>query len=560
MSVGNPETHPGLRPDSHLDRELVERYTSSGEWAGVHLRSLLSDAATMFPERTAAVSYKLDASGEPEQVTYAEFDERVSRLAGGLALLGVGRGDSVVIMLPNQLEFAVAIYAILELGAVYTGIPVAYGERETEMIVRQCRARLAIIPHSFRSTGHLAMFRSLMSVVPSLRQLVVVGDSDLMEGEHRFSDIAKGSDLSSAWPECQSGAVVHVGFTSGTTGPPKGVMNSHDTLYAVMRRFVDAVGADNLGDPPVNLVASPVGHHTGFLWGVLLTPYLKGTMVLVDRWSPHRAAQIIRERSVTVMFGAPTFIQDLVLEEEFHQKLPSLRMAVVAGAPVPRGLVELVSRAFGTWVCPAWGMTEYGIGISARPDSDPRHAATDGLAVDGCSIRIADERGRPCPAGEAGRLQINGAGLFYGYLDRADATGEAFVDGWFDTGDTASRDSDGFFTLRGRTKDIIIRGGENIPVTEIESVLFEHPDVVEVAVVGIPDDRLGERAVAVLVCRQGASMMLGDVISYLSNEGVSKHFLPEAVACVGELPKTPSGKVRKLELRNDVASMISIGD
>jgi cyclohexanecarboxylate-CoA ligase len=550
---------PGLRPDSRLTAESIRVYHSSGEWTGLSLRRLLSDAAHEVPDRVAAVSASADSEAEAAQLTYAELDAGARRFAAGLRSIGIRRGDSVAVMLPNQVEFAIAIFGIIEVGAVYTGIPVSYGEREITTILRRCRARCVVIPTRFRSVDHLGVIRRIRPALPDLHLVVVVGAAELGEGEIA-ADALLGADSTVGIDYHDAAEVVHVGFTSGTTGEPKGVMNTHQTLFAVLRRFVNHLGPDTFGRPMVNLVASPVGHHTGFLWGVLLTAYLRGTAVYLDRWEPARAIEIICEHEVTVMFGAPTFLQDLLLQDAPHHSLPSFRAAIVAGAPVPRGLPEAGRAAFGTWVCPAWGMTEYGIGISASTHPDPRFTTTDGQAVPGCELRIVGGAGEPVPPGTHGRLQIRGAGLFLGYLERLDAMAEAFDDdGWFDTGDTASMDGDGFVTLGGRTKDIIIRGGENIPATEVESLLFDHPDIVELAVVGVADKRLGERAVAVVVPREGALLDVEQVAAYLTERGLSKHFLPEAVVAVDALPKTASGKIRKVELRERFDSSLFSG-
>jgi cyclohexanecarboxylate-CoA ligase len=472
-TMGN---HAGLRPDSRLTPELIRAYTERGEWTGQPLRSLLTRAASRHGTRLAAVSASADPAVPAVRLSYAELDDAVHRLAAGLRAIGIGPGDSVAVMLPNQAEFAMAIWAILEIGAVYTGIPVSYGERETRLILRRAGSRCAVIPARFRGVRHLDMFRTLRESLPSLRTVVVTGgEARLGAGELPWESLLTAGQPHVTGPDVKPDDLAHVGFTSGTTGEPKGVMNSHQTLLAVLHRFVDHVGTERFGDPMVNLVCSPVGHHTGFLWGVLASAYLNGTAVYLDRWEAGRAGQLIQEFGVTAMFGAPTFLQDLLGQRSLHGRLPTLRTAVVAGAPVPRGLVDQADRAFGTWICPAWGMTEYGIGIACRPGGDERFARTDGIAVAGCEARIVDAAATPVPPDTTGRLQIRGAGLFLGYLGRPDAMRESFSGDWFDTGDLARADAAGFIVIGGRTKDIIIRGGENIPVTEVESLLFDHP-------------------------------------------------------------------------------------
>ncbi|MGY1605126.1 AMP-binding protein [Geodermatophilus sp. SYSU D00815] len=545
--------HPGIRPDSRLTAELAQQYVDSGAWTTTTLRSLLTDAAAERPDAVAAVdrSSALDA---PVSLTYAELDRLAHRYACGLRALGVGAGDSVAVMLPNQVDFAALIFAIAEVGAVYSGIPVAYGEREIEVILRRTGARVAVVAERFGSSSPLALVRGLRPGLPALQHVVVAGGSpDPAAGERPLGELREAPEAE--FDEVDARTLCHVGFTSGTTGEPKGVMNTHQTLTAVLRNWVAHQGREALGEPFVNLVASPVGHHTGFLWGVLLTTFLRGRAVYLDRWNPAHAADVVREEGVTTVFGAPTFIQDLLLTDLAHDPRCTLRTVIVTGAPVPRTLPAVAGEAFGAYICPAWGMTELGIGISCARSLPAEAQATDGVAVRGTELRIVGEDGEPLPAGGTGSLQIRGPGLFLGYLQRPDATAEAIgADGWFSTGDTARITEEGYVVLEGRTKDIIIRGGENIPVVAVESLLFQHPDVLEASVVGLPDPRLGERACAVVVPRGDAAPSLEEICDYLLEQGLSKHFLPERLELVPQLPKTPSGKIRKVELRSQYGS------
>jgi cyclohexanecarboxylate-CoA ligase len=458
-------------------------------------------------------------------------------------------------MLPNRLEFGALVFAISRLGGVYSGIPTAAGLREAGHMLRTTAASVLVLTPGFRGSDHLALARRLLDEAPALRHVVVLGDDPPADGPFvAFERLAAAEALPDDHP-VDAGALAHLGFTSGTTGEPKGVINTHETLEAVWRNWVEHVGGPAaLGEPAVNLIASPVGHHTGFLWGTLLSAHLAATAVYLDRWVPAVAARVLSEQRVTTMHGAPTFLQDLVRVPGFDASaVPALKAITLAGAPIPRALVPAAAEQLDVTVNPAWGMTEYGIGISARPGLPPeRRAATDGCPVPGCEVRVTVD-GRPAPPGAEGALEIRGAGLFLGYYRRPDATAEAIVDGWFRTGDVARRDEDGLVSLQGRTKDIVIRGGENIPVAAVETLLFEHPRIVEAAVVGVPDERLGERACAVVVC-DGEPVGLEEIVEFLLARGLSKHYLPERAELVDALPKTMSGKVRKTQLRDRYGS------
>lgn len=545
-----PEEHPGIRGDSRLTAELVRAYEADGQWRRTPLRALLTAAAAEQPDRVAAID-RMSGAHEARRFTYAELDERAHLYACGLHAMGVGTGDFVAVMLPNGADFAALIFAINELGAVYSGIPVAYGEREVEVILRRTGARVVVVAETFGSNTPHTLVEGLRDGLPSLEHVVVAGRS-MVAGTTSLESLLDVPDVD--LPPVDPRSLCHVGFTSGTTGEPKGVLNTHQTLQAVLDNWAGHLGSDSLGDPLVNLVASPVGHHTGFLWGVLLTTYLRGTAVYLDRWVPEQGAQVIREEGITTMFSAPTFLQDLLLTDLVRDGDCSLRTVILAGAPVPRSLPTVAGEMFGCYVCPAWGMTELGIGISCTPHLPAEAQATDGVPVPGTEVSIVGPDGQEVPPGVVGDLRIRGAGLFLGYLHLPEATAEAIdAEGWFTTGDTAWRTEEGYIALEGRTKDIVIRGGENIPVTVVESLLFQHPDIVEASVVGVPDVRLGERACAVVVPRGGVTPSLEEVCRFLLEQGLSKHFLPERLEVVDELPKTPSGKIRKVELRERYA-------
>ncbi|MBB4935302.1 cyclohexanecarboxylate-CoA ligase [Lipingzhangella halophila] len=547
--------NPAPGQELPLTDAAVEEYRASGLWSGRTLRSLLTDAAARAPEAPALVGHR---SGQPgrERLNYREFDERVRVAADALSRLGVREGDAVAVMLPNRVEFPILIFAIAELGAVYVGLPVAYGRREMTAILRRSQARVLVTVPSWRGNSPLSLARELRPELPGLRTIAVVEDTraaELAEGEVRWADLP-GSARHDR-PEPSASRLCHLGFTSGTTGEPKGVMNNHEALIAVLERFVEHMGAATFGEPIVQLVASPIGHHSGFLWGILMTVELGGTAVLVDRWDPAEGSNLIREEGVTAMVNAPTFLMDLLETDLAGDPGCPLRTVVLAGAPVPRALPETAGASLGAFVCPAWGMTEYGIAISCAPHLPEQALRTDGVPVPAAQVAVVADDGTELPPGEEGDLLVRGPGLFLGYYGHPDETRKVFTaDGWFHTGDRAVRGTDGTVALRGRSKDIIIRGGENIPVAEVENLVHAHPDIVNAAVVGYPDERLGERAAAVVVLREGSRMELAQLCDYLLKQGLSKHHLPERLEIRDELPMTMSGKLRKAELRKQLAA------
>lgn len=539
------------RPEVWLTPELVEEYRSTDAWRDQDLGIYLANATRRVPEVVAAVSVDGSTGERLASYTYAELEDITERIADGLADLGVGVGDTVSIMMPNRLEFQALLYAIARLGAVYSGIPVNYGPREAIFMLRRARSRLLVVAADYRDRDFLATAHELREGAPEVENVVVIGGRVPKEsGWIGFEDLSRGAPPRRP-TRIDPLSLVHIGFTSGTTGEPKGVMNTHQTLDAVLRRWVEHIGADFIGDDAVNLIASPVGHHTGFLWGALLSAYMGARAVYLDRWEPKTAVEVMRRERVTMMIAAPTFLQDITRVPGVGPKtLPDLRMISIPGAPIARSLVPRARETLGCFICPSWGMTEWGIGISGAAGLPrDRVEATDGVPIAGCEVRVVSGPNEIAPPGEIGELEIRGAGLFVGYYDRPDFTDSSIVDGWFRTGDQARIEQDGFVSLLGRSKDIVIRGGQNIPVYDVENLLHQHPAVVEAAVVGLPDERFGERACAILVLEEGKQLELENVKEFLLSQGLSKPFLPERVEVVERLPKTMSGKVRKIELR-----------
>lgn len=504
-------------------------------------------AVQLYPDRVAVVGVRQDTA-EPTSMTYRELKDAVDRFSGGLEQLGVQKGDVVSVQLPNLIEFPVVVYAVFKLGAVFNGITSIFRQREVDFILRRTESKVYIIPSTFRGFDHLAMARELKVRIPSLQTIVTVDEiTEDTPGVVTMKELSRDScPVSDVQPE----GLAQIAFTSGTTGEPKGVMQTHRILRSTVVRFVEHV------NPPttfVNLIVSPVGHQTGFLWGTVLSVYLGGTAVYLDVWNSARAWATIRREGVTAMVAAAPFLRDLVeTVKESGVEDHTLSMICIPGAPIPRSLVPQAVKCLGCRIVPAWGMTEYGIGIGVGA-SDPEEAyGSDGRALPGAALRVVDTEGSELPAGEEGDLQLRGEGLFTGYYKRPDLTADNFSGEWFKTGDRAVMNEAGFIKLTGRSKDIVVRGGENVPVQDIENVLFQWPMIQDVAIVAMPDLRLGERACAYVVPNPQQQPTLEKMQQYLSGQQLTKQFWPERLECVDEFPRTASGKVQKYALREDI--------
>ena len=328
---------------------------------------------------------------------------------------------------------------------------------------------------------------------------------------------------------------------------PKGVMHSSNTLFSNLLPFAQRLG---LGEHDVVLMASPLAHQTGFLYGLMMPIILGATAVLQDIWRADRGADIIAAEKVTFTMASTPFLADATAAAEKRpEAFASLRIFVSAGAPIPRVLVQAAGTALGANIVSAWGMTENGAVTTTRiGDMPDKTFGTDGCALPGMELRTLDSAGTVLPAGAEGRLQVRGCSNFVGYLKRPALYGTD-MDGWFETGDLARIDGEGYVRITGRSKDIIIRGGENIPVVEVEGLIYRHPAVLEAAIVGMPDVRLGERGCAFVVLRAGASLGLAGLVAFLEQHKLARQYLPEHLEIVADLPKTPSGKIQKFKLR-----------
>ncbi len=295
-------------------------------------------------------------------------------------------------------------------------------------------------------------------------------------------------------------------------------------------------------------VPSPLAHQTGFLYGMWIAIRLGVAQVLQEVWDPEVGLEAMRGFGVTFVQAATPFLADLTrVASETGERPEQLRTFVATGAAIPRDLARRSREVLGAEVGGAWGTTESCLGCAFAPGEEPELAwDSDGRALAGVALRVVDDDGRPLDAGEEGNFEVYTDCLFEGYLNRPELTAEAVTDdGWYRTGDLARIDVHGYVRITGRVKDVINRGGEKVPVAEIEQLLHAHPAVRDVAIVAMPDERLGERACAFVVGELDFDTML----EYLDSHRVSKTYWPERLELVDTLPRTPSGKIQKFVLR-----------
>jgi cyclohexanecarboxylate-CoA ligase len=501
------------------------------------------------PEAAAIVAHQASAAALT-RLNYRDLGERVERIAVNLAAGGVEAGDVVSFQLPNWWQFIALHLACLRIGAISNPLMPILRQRELEFMLNHANSKVIVTPAIFRDFDYGAMVAGMRDKLPHLRHAYVIGGA----GEASFErlhktpvDKAKAEALFSARRPGPDD-VIQILYTSGTTGEPKGVTHTSNTLLSNLIPYIDSLHLT--GDDMV-LMASPLAHQTGFLYGVMM-PFLLGCpVVLEDVWNRKVAADLFEQEKPTFTMASTPFLADLTEEAETRpEAFTSLRIFLSAGAPIPRVLVRRATENLGATIASGWGMTENGAVTVTRPEDVPEKVfETDGRCLSGMEIRTIDAADKPVMPGEEGRLQVRGCSNFVGYLKRPDLD-NIDAEGWFDTGDLARIDAEGYVRITGRAKDIIIRGGENVPVIEIEGLIYKHPDVADVAIVAMPDERLGERACAFVTAKPGASLTLPKITEFLLSQHISKTYLPEHLEVLEALPRTPSGKIQKFKLRD----------
>ena len=449
---------------------------------------------------------KLAVVAGETRLTYAELDARVARVAGRLAWAGVHTDDVVSSQLANCAEALVLALAVNRLGAVHNPITTIAGAREIDFVLGQAASRVFVdSPH------------------------------------HDLLNVDEADDAAPVASPAPRDVPRFLVYTSGSTAEPKGALHSDATLLVecAAQSAFHGMSADE-----VFVMPSPVAHVSGLIYGVLLPVYLGATSVLLARWDPTEFLTAIEREGGTFSGGATPFLQGAVDHPDVERfDLSSFRLFPCGGADVPPDLIRRAQERLGVRTGRGYGSTEFpSITSSAGPgEDDDKRADTDGRPIGGNRIRIVD-----------GEVEAIGPELFLGYLDGALDVDAFTADGWLRTGDLGSIDADGYLTITGRAKDVVIRSGEKVPAKEVETLLAQHPSVDQVAIVALPDPRTGERACACIVTRPGAPVpTLRELADFCTARGLAKRRLPEQMAIVDALPRTPGGKIDKRSLAAD---------
>lgn len=520
-----------------------------GLWHDKTINDYLDANAEKFPDKIALTALHTE-SNTTTQFTYRELVTMTNRIAVGLSRLGVGHNDVVACQLPNWWQFTLTYLACCRIGAVINPLMHIFRERELGLMLKHGEAKVLIVPKTFRGFDYETMVNQLKPSLPHLKHLVIVNGEQgnsfeaLLSGP-AWERSADAHDILHAHRPLPDN-ITQLLYTSGTTGEPKGVMHTANTTIANIIPYAERLELDTTD---VILAATPMAHQTGFLYGLMMPVILCANVVLQDIWEANTAVGLIRKYGVTFTMASTPFLLDLSnAVKNLKTGVPSLRSFLCAGAPIPGTLVDQAQETLGINIIAAWGMTENGAVTLTRITDVGRASTTDGCPLPGVEIKVVDEAGAELPADRQGKLLVRGCSNFGGYLKRPhlNATDE---EGWFDTGDVARIDAQGYVRITGRSKDVIIRGGENIPVVEIEALLYRHPAIATIAIVAYPDERLGERACALVVPKPNAVIDLPSVADFLKAQNVALQYIPERLVILDNMPTTPSGKIQKFKLR-----------
>ena len=540
-----------MKPGKYTDRyttEDIRAYRDAGLWTDETMFDLVTRQAEQRPD-------KVFATDGQRSLTYRELHDSVLRLAAGFHDRGWRAGDRVAVQLPNWVEFIEVVTALSRLGIITVPIMPIYRRDEVGYVAGHADVRAVITPENFKGFDYLGMYRDVQNERPGLE--IVVVRPDKASGATTLDSIRDGAvPEDSTLPAAPSADDPFlIVYTSGTTSRPKGCVHTFNTYCSGARTLTKSFGYT---ESDVQFGPSPITHTTGLVTSVLV-PLLNGAAThVMAEWEPVRGAAEIARYGCTQAVTATTFLQMLI--EAFdpdRDDLSTLRLWVCAGAPIPPAVVERAHRTLPHLkVLSLYGRSENLMTTTCTiADEVSRALTSDGAAMPGAVVAIVDESGREVPRGTEGDIAYRGPSHMIGYLGDPAETAALFTsDGLSKSGDLGVMDADGFVRVTGRTKDIIIRGGMNISARELEDHLVAHPALSNSAVVGFPDDRLGERVGVFVVVRDGVpEPTVEELRTYLTGHGVAIQKTPEQVIVIDELPMTATGKVQKHLLRAHAA-------
>jgi fatty-acyl-CoA synthase len=493
--------------------------------------------------------------------TYRELDADVDRVARGLLAVGVEKGDRVGIWSPNCAEWVLVQYATAKIGAILVNVNPAYRSHELAFVVNQSGMRLLVSAVAHKTSDYRSMVEGVRGECPALADVVFIGEDSWAE---LVAGGAGGPEGAVAERMARLGTddPINIQYTSGTTGFPKGATLSHHNILNNGFFVGELVSYDE-----TDRICLPVPfyHCFGMVMGNLGATTHGACMVIpAPSFDPEATLRAVQSERCTSLYGVPTmFIAELGLPSFADFDLSSLRTGIMAGSPCPVEVMKrVVTEMHMAEVAICYGMTETSpVSTMTRPDDDlSRRTETVGRTMPHLESKVIDPvTGLTVPRGEAGELCTRGHTVMLGYWDQPDKTAEA-IDAarWMHTGDLATMDADGYLNIVGRIKDMVIRGGENVYPREVEEFLYGHPDIADVSVIGVPDEKYGEELMAWVVLKPGAEPLTAEAVREFCSGRLAHYKVPRYVHIVDGFPMTVTGKVRKVEMRESAVSILGL--
>lgn len=500
----------------------------------MNLSQLIEKHVNRIPNRLAVIS-------ETAEYTWKEFNQQVNKMGNALKKLGVSKGDRVALCLPNSPEYLVAYFGIVKLGAIAVPFNIMFKSPEVMYIVNNSEAKF-LIGLAGETMDEIMEARDRM---PSLEKVVLLGENN-PEGASSFQEILIGESDELTHVECEPEDIVTILYTSGTTGQPKGAMFTHNNFY--LNAELNGCYVLMVSDQDRFMTGTPFCH-IFFVLTVLGPMYKGAAIVTMPRFFPDKTLEMITKYRVTHFAGVPTmyiYMLQTYLENSQLYNLKTWRFAQSAGAAMPAEYIPKIVDTFGVGFCECYGSTETS-STCTYGRLEHGKAGSIGLPADTWQVLIADNKNNPTTQGEVGEIVVKGPGLFKGYWNMPEATSDAFVDGWFHTGDLGKVDEDGYLYIVDRKKDMLICGGYNVYPREVEEVLYKHPAILEVAVIGVKDEAKGEIPKAFVTLRPGNQAHEKEIIEFCKQR-MAAYKVPRVVEFPYELPKNASGKILKRAL------------
>lgn len=530
-----------------LDENQVEQFFNNGVWTKETLVDVLKNNVDHYPD--------LKHKDEHREISYREMWQEVESFAASLYEMGIRKGDKVAIQLPSSLDYVVAVFGIVRLGATGVTLQVDLGKQALIQSLERSEAKALIVAESYRGQTLHQTALEIKNELPSLKHIILQGNTSHIEGEAlSFTSLRSTKkalsevELTTNKPEPLDAFLIV--FTSGTTGSPKGVVHLHANYLWAARAY-----AKNFGYQPGQGVLdfAPISHQTGMLAGIIMTIVRGGRILLLDRFSARRGLKWIEDEKPAFLVGAPPHVIHIANAANLKSAdTSSVNLFIYAGAPVPSTVLKSLQENGGIKVGAMFGWSEGLVATATRPD-DPLEAinSTVGFAIQGIEIRLVDPDGNVVDPGIAGEMWSRGPNFCAGYFkNEAAANRQWDRDGWFHSGDLLKQDINGRYVFISRADDIINRGGTKIDPKTLEEVLASYPDVERVSVVGAPHETLGQQTVACIVLKENAhEFTISEIREFLDANGLAHFQYPDQLKFLGELPLTHSGKIKNKELR-----------